>query len=67
MMPQISEISENNAIYQFTLSQLNVSLANALRRIVLCEIPTVVIQTEFHATNQCHITINTSRIHNEMI
>jgi len=67
MNPQISEISENNGIYQFTLSNVNVSLANALRRIIMCEIPTVVIQTEHHETNQCHITVNTSRIHNEMI
>lgn len=67
MNPQISEISENNSIYRFTLSNINVSLANALRRIILSEIPTVVIQTEFYETNQCHITVNTSRIHNEMI
>jgi DNA-directed RNA polymerase alpha subunit len=67
MNPQISAISENGGIYSFTLNNINVSLANALRRIILSEIPTVVIQTETHTINQCHIEINTSRLHNEMI
>ena len=67
MNPQISEISENKGIYQFTLNNLNVSLANALRRILLSEIPTVVIRTETHDINQCKIEINTSRLHNEFI
>jgi len=65
--PQISNISEESGIYHFTLSNINVSLANALRRIILSEIPTVVIRTEHHATNQCNIEINTSRLHNEII
>ena len=67
MNPQIYEISETNGIYGFTLSNINVSLANALRRIILSEIPTVVIRTEHHETNQCNIEINTSRLHNEII
>jgi DNA-directed RNA polymerase subunit L len=46
---------------------VNVSLANALRRIILSEIPTLAFITEHHETNQCTIEENTSRLHNEII
>jgi DNA-directed RNA polymerase alpha subunit len=67
MNPTISQISESGDLYKFTLSGLNVSLANALRRIILSEIPTVVIRTETYQDNQCNITLNTSRLHNEIL
>lgn len=64
---KISNISEENGIYKFTLSGINVSLANALRRIILSEIPVVAIRTDDYATNQCNIEINTCRLHNEIL
>jgi len=67
MNPQFSEISENDQILKFTLSGLNVSLANALRRTILTDIPTVVIKTDTYKDNQCNITANTSRLHNEIL
>ena len=67
MNPQFSEISENDQIFKFTLSGLNVSLANALRRTILTDIPTVVIKTDTYKDNQCKITANTSRLHNEIL
>ena len=67
MNPQISETYEENNVYYFTLSGINVSLANAIRRIILSEIPIVVIRTENYKENQCQIQINTSRLHNELI
>ena len=67
MNPQIVEPYEENDIYYFTLAGVNVSLANAIRRIILSEIPTVVIRTENYNDNQCQIQINTSRLHNELI
>jgi DNA-directed RNA polymerase subunit L len=66
-MPKISNISEEGDITRFTLSGVDVSVANALRRIILSEIPIVVIQTETHDTNQCYIEKNTSRLHNEIL
>jgi len=60
-------MSEDGDVTRFTLSGVNVSIANALRRIILSEIPIVVIQTETHATNQCAIEKNTSRLHNEIL
>jgi DNA-directed RNA polymerase alpha subunit/DNA-directed RNA polymerase subunit L len=65
----ITGVSEDgdNDILRFTLSNLNVSFANALRRIILSEIPINVIRTETEETNQCTITANTGRLHNEII
>ena len=67
MNPTISNISEDKDIYKFTLSNVNVSLANAIRRTILSDIPINVIRTETNETNQCNITINTSRLHNEIL
>ena len=67
MNPVISNISEEGDIYKFTLSGVNVSLANGLRRIILSEIPCVAIKTETYKDNQCSITVNTGRLHNEIL
>ena len=67
MEPAISQFYEEGDLCGFTLSGINVSIANALRRIILSEIPTVVIRTETHDTNQCNITVNTGRLHNEIV
>lgn len=67
MNPQFSEISENDQIFKFTLNEINVSLANALRRTILSDIPTVVVKTDTYSENQCNITVNTSRLHNEIL
>ena len=67
MNPTLVSAIEENEIYHFTLKDINVSLANALRRIILSEIPTVVFYTEIYQDNQCIIEENTSRLHNEII
>jgi hypothetical protein len=67
MNPSISKISEENGIYKFTLAGLNVSLANAIRRTILSDIPTLVFYTETYNDNKCNIIVNTSRFHNEII
>lgn len=66
MDPQI-KVTEDNELFKFTISKINVSLANALRRIILSEIPCVVIRTETHDINDCNIISNTCRLHNEII
>jgi DNA-directed RNA polymerase alpha subunit len=66
MNPQIKVI-EDEEILKFTLSGVDLSLANALRRIMLNDIPTVVFRTETYNDNQCKIAVNTSRLHNEII
>lgn len=67
MNPTISKISEHNDVYRFTLAGVNVSCANAIRRIMMSEIPVNVIYTETYQDNQCNIQINKTRLHNEFI
>jgi DNA-directed RNA polymerase subunit L len=65
--PQISNIFEENNILKFTLSNVDVSLANAIRRIILSEIPTFVFKTSPHSENNCNIYVNTTRFNNEIV
>ena len=67
MNPNISNISEEGDVYKFTLSGVNVSLANAIRRTILSDIPINVIKTDNYLDNQCNITINNARLHNEIL
>ena len=67
MNPKISNISEVSNIFRFTLSGINLSLANALRRVILNDINTVVFRTETYNDNKCNITVNTGRLHNEIL
>ena len=67
MNPAVTNQSEDGDIYSFTLSGVNVSLANALRRIMLSEIPTYAFITDTYENNKCNVEINTSRLHNEII
>jgi len=66
MNPTISKISEEKNEYKFTVQGLNVSLANAIRRTILSDIPTTVILTD-SKENPCKISVNTSRLHNEIL
>lgn len=59
-------LEENDKLY-FTLSDVNVSIANALRRIILSEIPCVVFKTLPFEENKVDISINTTRMNNELI
>uniref|UniRef100_A0A6C0HSV0 DNA-directed RNA polymerase RpoA/D/Rpb3-type domain-containing protein n=1 Tax=viral metagenome TaxID=1070528 RepID=A0A6C0HSV0_9ZZZZ len=67
MDPVLVKVSELGDVYEFTLNDINVSLANAIRRTILSDIPIVCFYTETYATNQCNIEINTSRLHNEIL
>jgi DNA-directed RNA polymerase subunit L len=59
--------NEEEDVYRFTLSGVNVSIANALRRTVLTDIPTLTMNTEPYDSNQCVIEVNTTRLHNEIL
>lgn len=52
---------------EFTLSGVNVSLANAIRRTILSDIPLVVFKTTPYEENRANIITNTSRLNNEII
>ena len=51
----------------FTLSGVNVSLANAIRRTILSDIPTVVFKTAPYEENKANIIANTTRLNNEIL
>jgi DNA-directed RNA polymerase subunit L/DNA-directed RNA polymerase alpha subunit len=64
--PVISKIQEANNILTFTLSNVNVSIANGLRRIA-AEIPAVIFRTSPHERNNAIFEINTTRMNNELL
>lgn len=65
MDPTVTILKEDS-ILEFRL-QANISIANALRRILLSDIPMVIIKTSNYDENKCTIKKNTSRFTNEMI
>ena len=67
MVPKVTEVSDENGKLTFRVSNINVSLANGLRRIILSEIPTIVFKTFPHDKNKANIEINTSRFNNEIV
>lgn len=65
--PNVSKITSDRSKMLFTLENTNVSVANAIRRTILSDIPVIVIRTETHEINRCQVAINTSKTHNEML
>ena len=68
-MPQpiIESFTDHDGTLKFTVKQINVSLANAVRRTILSDIPTYCFRTLPHSENRVQITINTTRLNNEII
>ena len=67
MATHISNLSEDDGIMKFTLDNVNVSIVNAIRRIILSEIDCIVFRTTPHSENKATIHINTTRFNNEII
>jgi DNA-directed RNA polymerase subunit L len=51
----------------FTLSNVDVSIANSIRRIILSEIPIVVFRVSPNEKNKCNIISNTCGLNNEIV
>ena len=64
ILPKVTHGLENKGIYSFTLENANVSIANALRRVIISDIETVVFDTKNDSIN---IIENTTRFHNEIL
>ena len=60
---KLSFLSEEHGNLRFRLSNVDVSLANSIRRTILNDIPSFVLD----ADNQCSVEVNTSRQHNEIL
>jgi DNA-directed RNA polymerase subunit L/DNA-directed RNA polymerase alpha subunit len=67
MEPRISNINQDGGFLKFTIVDCNMSIANALRRIIISDIPTFVFRTYPYNENKAEITYNTTRFHNEII
>jgi DNA-directed RNA polymerase subunit L len=59
--------AHNDEMLMFTLSGVNVSLANAIRRTILSDIELVVFRTTPYEQNKATIIANTSRLNNEIL
>ncbi len=60
-------ISEENGTLRFTLKGVDHSIANALRRTILSDIPTVAFRVFPHDANEATFEVNTSRLNNEIL
>ena len=68
MNPKVELNSKHNdEMLLFTLSGVNVSLANAIRRTILSDIPLIVFRTSPHEQNKANILANTTRLNNEVL
>ena len=67
MEPIISNLNVSNNNTTFTLSDVNVSIANGIRRSIISEIPVVVCKTYPENENDAIINKNTSRMNNEIV
>jgi DNA-directed RNA polymerase subunit L len=66
-IPRIVSKTDERGELRFTIDKINVSLANALRRVILSDIPTFVFRVYPHSECRSTITVNTSRIHNQIL
>ena len=62
-LPNVEKSLEQKGVLSFTLNNTNVSIANALRRVILSDIPTVVIDTN----ENINFHKNTTKFHNEIL
>jgi DNA-directed RNA polymerase subunit L len=62
----INAINENNGELSFTLSGVDTSVANAIRRTIMSDIQTIVFRT-FGEENNVAFTANTGRLNNEIL
>lgn len=67
MDPTVTKISKDKDKLHFTIGNLNVCFANALRRTILSDIDINICYTLDYEKNQCNIEVNDTRFHNEII
>jgi len=67
MSARIENLKESDEILTFTISSIDVSYANAIRRTILSDIPIVCFKTTPHEANKANILANTTRQNNEIL
>jgi DNA-directed RNA polymerase subunit L len=63
----ITNFEEFDNRLTFTISGIDLSYANALRRTIISDIPTLVFRTSPYEKNKCNIISNTGRLNNELV
>lgn len=66
-IPVITNLKQDDDLFTFDLENARPSMANALRRIILSEVPTVGFQTENYEQSTLRVIKNTSSLHNEFL
>ena len=67
MTSKIANLKEEDGKMTFTISNIDVSYINAIRRTILSDIPIVVFKTTPYEENKANIIVNTSRLNNEIV
>jgi DNA-directed RNA polymerase subunit L len=67
MSAKLEHLKEEDDILTFTISEVDVSYVNAIRRTILSDIPVVCFKTSPNNKNKSNILINTTRLNNEII
>ena len=65
--PKISNVEEVDDVLKFTLSNINLSYANAIRRVLLSDVPCIVFKTQPYEENNVNIKVNKTRMNNELL
>jgi DNA-directed RNA polymerase alpha subunit len=66
-MAKIIDLKEEDGLMSFTITNIDVSYVNALRRTILADIPVVCFKTTPYEENKANIIINTTRLNNEIL
>ncbi len=66
-LPIITVLADNGTSLTFTLSNVDMCFANAIRRTILSDIDIVCILSDKFERNQVFIEANTGRLHNEIL
>lgn len=67
MNPSIDNIFSDNDVLEFTLKNIDVTVANTLRRTILSDIETCVFKTAPHSECNANIEVNTTSLNNEIL
>ena len=67
MATKIAELKEEDGIMTFTISNIDISYINAIRRTILSDIRICVFKTTPYEENNATITFNTCRLNNEIV
>lgn len=67
LTPKIDIIGKEKGIFKFRLSNTNLSIANAIRRTILSDIPVFAMKEENHGKKMIQIKTNTTQFNNQII